>query len=228
MILAERNEATISATRRRVGTPRAHRVVHSLPFNMFLVVTASLLATGAEATGLRCFSCTDCSVGGALSAQKQQCRPEETFCASVFRPQAGRTGSYSSVDRGCASSLNVACTSDGTMPTPPAGTSNHDGQALGSSGSLHCCSTDLCNGSGDARGGSYLPSEERRRNLMEGNPRKGAGASLDLGAGVGGGEEGFWNAAPPASGSGGSRFATVLVIVGTFSHVLWLLGSLLQ
>ena len=63
---------------------------------------------------------------------------------------------------------------------------------------------------------------------MEGNPRKGAGASLDLGAGVGGGEEGFWNAAPPASGSGGSRFATVLVIVGTFSHVLWLLGSLLQ
>lgn len=42
-----------------------------------------LYATGAEASGLRCFSCTDCSVGGALSAQKQQCRPEETFCASV-------------------------------------------------------------------------------------------------------------------------------------------------
>lgn len=34
-------------------------------------------------SALRCFSCIDCSVGGALSATIQQCEPSENFCATV-------------------------------------------------------------------------------------------------------------------------------------------------
>lgn len=36
------------------------------------------------------------------------------------------------------------------------------------------------------------------------------------------------NSAQSARGQSGSRFATVLVIVGTFAQFLWLAGSLLQ
>ncbi|CAM9857248.1 unnamed protein product, partial [Hapterophycus canaliculatus] len=65
---------------------------------------------------LRCFSCADCSVGVALSASKQQCPPEETFCAAVSRPQVDGWGyPSSSIHRGCASSLNVACEQPDTM-----------------------------------------------------------------------------------------------------------------
>lgn len=36
------------------------------------------------------------------------------------------------------------------------------------------------------------------------------------------------NSAQSMRGAGGSRLATVLVIVGTFAQALWLAGSLLQ
>lgn len=70
---------------------------------------------------------------------------------------------------------------------------------------------------------------------MEGNPRNvGRGASSsEIRASSGirtAGEEvgGDGNSAQPARGREGSRFATVLVIVGTFAQLLWLVGSLLQ
>lgn len=98
--------------------------------------------------------------------------------------------------------------------------------------SSHCCSTDLCNGSGDVRAQSYRRSEEHLRDLMEGNPRRSARVSSEILSGAKVGEEGTavgdGNSAPSARGSGGSRFATVLVIVGAFSQVLWLAGSLMQ
>lgn len=66
---------------------------------------------------------------------------------------------------------------------------------------------------------------------MEGNPRKlGRVYGESRASSIGTGEEvgGDGNSAQPARGTGGSRFATVLVIVGTFAQLLWLVGSLLQ
>ncbi|CAM9384692.1 unnamed protein product [Ectocarpus sp. 6 AP-2014] len=237
---------------------------------------------------LQCFSCTDCSVGGALSAQKQQCPPGETFCAAVSRPPTGPlVYRSSSVDRGCASSLNVACEqlnppqsslarkeieeeAGGTATTPAVGDHGQresDGQNLrpgsssrsGSSSDggsrndghhlqqLLCCSTDFCNGLEDARREGQRRSEEHLRTLMEGSPRKKVGFSRGLLADggivtAGGRGSGVGTAAAvgermvdgeddnSARGGcvGGSRFATVLVIVGTFSQVLWLVGRLIE
>lgn len=65
---------------------------------------------------------------------------------------------------------------------------------------------------------------------MEGNPRRATRVS-SYGEGGAGGEKGTdgddGNSAQ-SSRRGGSRLATILVIVGTFSQVLWLVGSLLQ
>lgn len=121
--------------------------------------------------------------------------------------------------------------------------------AGGSSQKLLCCSTDLCNGLEDARSEGQLRSEEHRRTLMEGSSwhRRSSwasyfsgGSSLSGGDGHGmgttgvederfadGGED---NSAKLTRGAnvGGSRFATVLVIVGTFSQVLWLVSSLVN
>ncbi|CAM9929098.1 unnamed protein product [Ectocarpus sp. 12 AP-2014] len=238
---------------------------------------------------LQCFSCTDCSVGGVLSAQKQQCPPGETFCAAVSRPRTSPSVyQSSSVDRGCASSLNVACEqlnppqssfarkeieekAGRTARTPAVGDHGHresDGQNLrpGSSSSrsssssdggsrndghhlqpLLCCSTDFCNGLVDARREGQRRSEEHLRTLMEGTPRKevrsSRGSPADGGIVTAGGRgSGVGTAAAveertvdgeddnSARGGcvGGSRFATVLVIVGTFSQVLWLVGRLID
>lgn len=66
-------------------------------------------------------------------------------------------------------------------------------------------------------------SGEHLRTLMEGNPRKK------------GSQDDSWDDNSAQStrrggrgGGGGSRFSTVLVIVGTFSQVLWLVGRLLE
>lgn len=119
-----------------------------------------------------------------------------------------------------------------------------------SSQKLHCCSTDLCNGSEDARSEGQRRSEEHRRTLMEGNSwnrksswgsffgnsspaaatgdghEKGTAVSIDE-THAGGGDD---NSAQSTRGVsvGGSRFATVLVVVGTFSQVLWLVSSLVH
>lgn len=65
---------------------------------------------------------------------------------------------------------------------------------------------------------------------MEGNPRRAARVSSDGEGGVGGekGADGDDDNSAQSSRRGGSRLATVLVIVGSFSQVLWLVGSLLQ
>lgn len=151
----------------------------------------------------------------------------------VFRPGDGTTG-HSSVDRGCASSLNVACTPDTKLATSTAGVGDREGESILRGSSHQCCLTDLCNWSGEARAEGYRRSEEHLRDLMEGHPRNGGRVSGDGVGGVATREEGVegggdGNSAPPARGwGGGSRFATVLVIVGSFSQVLWLVGSLLQ
>eukprot|EP00903_Cladosiphon_okamuranus_P006998 g6809.t1 len=68
------------------------------------------------------------SVGGALSAHKQQCPTEGIFCAAVSRPRVGRWGFQSStVDRGCASSLKVECGQpDSTSPGSAQGSRGAD------------------------------------------------------------------------------------------------------
>lgn len=184
--------------------------------------------------------------------------------SQVFRPRARAIGLHgSSVDRGCASSINVECLSDGTADSnhivypeearkgsergnkrkhddePTAKTSSpvpSSSSALGA-GSRHCCSTDLCNRSseGTQRTEGYRRSEEHRRHLMEGT-RSSKVSRAEVVAdteGVRGsegeGEEGIGNnSAYSARVGGGSRLATVLVIVGTFAQALWLAGSLLQ
>lgn len=184
----------------------------------------------------------------------------------VTRQHIDRWGYHSSsVFRGCSSSLNAACELDAELSTAVhqrrhprlgEGINSHDGRDSngGASGSPSggssrqqpiCCTTDLCNGSEDAREGQRR-SEEHLRVLMEGNPRRkkghSSGFSLSSGVapasghgletgtagavdgGIAGGEDG--NSAK--STRGGSRFATVLVIVGTFSHVLWLVSWLIE
>lgn len=102
-----------------------------------------------------------------------------------------------------------------------------------------CCSTDLCNGpvmpGRDAATGaeemenSYRRSEEHRRDLMEGT-RSNSAASKQAVDGAGWrdwGQQGVGNNSATKEG-GGSRLATVLVIVGTFAQALWLAGSFLQ
>lgn len=108
----------------------------------------------------------------------------------------------------------------------------------------HCCSTDLCNGStmrwdrgvsGTLEMEGYRHSEEHRRNLMEGTRSSTSGGSRKDYAHAAGWRERPWgsgeqevgNNSAPREG-GGSRLATVLVIVGTFAQVLWLAGSFLQ
>ena len=99
-----------------------------------------------------------------------------------------------------------------------------------SSSSYQCCSTDFCNGPGEAQTEGYRKSEEHLRNLMEGNPRRAPRISDDreseTSEGEGGTAGGDDNSSQSSSRS--SRLATILVIVGTFSQVLWLVGSLLQ
>lgn len=62
-------------------------------------------------------------------------------------------------------------------------------------------------------------SDEHLRTLMEGNPRKK-------------GSQDSWDDNSAQSTrrgrGGGSRFSTVLVIVGTFSQVLWLVSRLIE
>ncbi|CAM9922976.1 unnamed protein product [Scytosiphon promiscuus] len=253
-----------------------------------LALVANLQAEPVLA--LQCFSCADCSVGVALSASKQQCPPEDTFCATVSRPQVDGWGDRSSsIHRGCASSLSVACepsnttrtsTMAATTRTTQGTASDHHGREThrydsqgdagskrvrdsgddnrGGSASLPplCCSADLCNGSEDVRAEGQRRSEEHLRILMEGNPRRrreglfswgfssGAGDVATVGStnsDVPGpkraaaadhstvdGEDGNSAQSARAGGVGGSRFATVLVIVGTFSHVLWLVSRLIE
>lgn len=189
----------------------------------------------------------------------------------VSRSWIGRWGFQSSVvDRGCASSLKVECeqpysTSTETAAMPAMGNRHHGSDRAdeghdrsGTSGSsksdslrkLHCCSTDLCNGSEDARSERQRRSEEHRRTLMEGNSwdrRSSWGSYFTAGSSFAVSSDGHAtgttaavdetiadggddNSAQPTRGrtAGGSRFATVLVIVGTFSQVLWLVSSLVH
>ncbi|CAB1103710.1 unnamed protein product [Ectocarpus sp. CCAP 1310/34] len=267
-----------------------YRAINTTPMRAvvwWLVVCAHLGTVPVLA--LQYFSCTDCSVGGALSAQKQQCPPGETFCAAVSRPRTSPlVYQSSSVDRGCASSLHVACEqlnppqsslarkdieekAGKSATTPAVGDHGHresDGQNFlpGNSSSrssrssdggsqndghhlqpLMCCSTDICNGLEDARREGQRRSGEHLRTLMEGAPRKEVRSSRDSPAdggivAAGGRGSGVGTAAAVekrmvdgeddnsarGGGVGGSRFATVLVIVGTFSQVLWLVGRLIE
>lgn len=173
-----------------------------------------------------------------------------------------------SVDRGCASSIDALCLSDGTavieneedytyakendgndkensrLPTsssqfPPPRPPSTAAVTAAPPAQKHCCSTDLCNGSimrweGDAtwtlETEGYRRSAEHRRDLMEGT-RSGSGSGRKESAHgerpLESGEQGVGNNSAPREG-GGSRLATVLVIVGTFAQALWLAGSFLQ
>lgn len=181
----------------------------------------------------------------------------------VTRQHVGSWGyPSSSVFRGCASSLNVACELDAELPTaavPSSNTSRHprhhpsqEGNSnSGASGNPRdgssqqqplCCTKDLCNGSEDAPGWQRR-SEEHLRVLTEGNPRRREGyfsgfsaiaPASGHGSGTGtagvmdGGNVGDEDDNSAKSARGGSRVATVLVIVGTFSQVFWLLSRLIE
>lgn len=138
-------------------------------------------------------------------------------------PRRGDDGLIT-VDRGCASMMNVGCSSVGISATK----AKDEGDTLPPT---HCCSTDLCNGSGDQKIEGYRRSQEYFRNLMEGAPRSGK-ERRNAHNGDTMGEEGVYarddNSANSGRGTRGSRLATVLVIVGTFAQALWLAGSLLQ
>lgn len=78
-------------------------------------------------------------------------------------------------------------------------------------------------------GNSYRRSQEHRRDLMEGTRSSSAATKQSVDGVVwrDWGQQGVGNNSATKEG-GGSRLATVLVIVGTFAQALWLAGSFLQ